>query len=86
MARRAPRVSRPPWAVVSTAWISWAIGAATCRGHTSKSRLAALSLSSAEPKKPASAVTKIRKGNSEVRVDMARWLAMAQPSSSARRQ
>jgi len=34
------------------------------------------------PRKPASAVTKIRKGNSEVRVESAIWLEIAHPSSA----
>jgi hypothetical protein len=34
----------------------------------------------AEPKKPASAVTKIRNGKSDIRIDKAMWLAIAQPS------
>src|ERR1700761_1808535 len=43
----------------------------------------ASSASSLEPKKkPASAVTTIRKGNSAISVDSAMWLAMAQPSSA----
>jgi hypothetical protein len=41
----------------------------------------ASSASSFEPRKPASAVTKIKKGNSEVRIVNAIWLARAQPSS-----
>ena len=44
---------------------------------------AASSASSLEPKKkPASAVTTIRNGNSAIKVDSAMWLAIAQPSSA----
>jgi hypothetical protein len=38
-----------------------------------------------EPMKPAIAVTRIRNGNIDIRVDSAMWLAIAQPSSAAKR-
>ncbi len=58
-------------------------GAATCCGQASSRMRAASSASSFEPKKkPASAVTTIKNGNSAISVDSAIWLAMAQPSSA----
>ena len=42
--------------------------------------------SSLVPKKePASAVTRIRNGNSDISADSAMWLAIAQPSSALKR-
>ena len=53
------------------------MGAATCCGQVCNRMCATLSARLVEPKKPASAVKKIRNGNSEVRIDRAMWLAMA---------
>ena len=70
-------VRRPLRVCVRTLWISFAMGAATCRGQVCNRMCATLSARLVEPKKPASAVKKIRNGNSEVRIDRAMWLAMA---------
>ena len=51
-------------------------------GQASKISLAASSDRLSEPKNPATAVTKIRNGNNEVKVESATWLEMAQPSSA----
>ena len=69
-------------AVVSTSWMSPEIASATRLGQTCSNSSAAWSASSLEPKKPASAVSTIRNGNSAISVDSAIWLAMAQPSSA----
>ena len=70
-ARIAPKVSKPVAGAVSTSCTSEAIGVATTSGQTPSSSFAASSASGCEPKNPASAVTKIRNGNSEVRVESA---------------
>ncbi len=83
MANSTPKVSTSPRVWVSTPVTSLAIGPATSGGQASSSSLAASSARSREPKKkPASAVTTIRNGNSAISVDSAMWLAMAQPSSA----
>ena len=83
-ANNTPKVSTSPRVPVRTPVISRAIGPATSFGQASSSSLAASSASSLEPKKkPASAVTTIKNGNSAISVDSAMWLAIAQPSSAA---
>ncbi len=75
MVRISPRV------VVSTLWISDAIGVATSRGQVSSRSLATSSASSLEPRnEAASAVTTMMNGNSAIKMDSAIWLAVAQPS------
>ena len=61
-----PSVRSPPRGAVSTFDTSSAIGRATTSGHSANTSRAASFASSAEPKKPASAATKMRNGNSEV--------------------
>jgi len=56
-----------------------ASGSATSAGHASIRIRAASSARSLEPMNPAIAVIKIRNGNSDISVDSAIWLAIAQP-------
>src|SRR5436305_939057 len=80
-ASTAPMVKSPPRGCVSTSCTSPAIGPATTCGHDSKiSRVASLARSEV-PRKPASAVMKMKNGNIEVSIDSAIWLAIGQPSS-----
>ena len=81
----APIVSRPPRGAVRTWCTSSAMGLATIAGQAPKISFAASSARLCVPKNPASAVRKIRNGKSEVRVDSAIWLAIAQPSSAENR-
>src|ERR1700691_4744447 len=81
-ASTAPNVSNPPRGAVSTLCTSFAIGPATSFGQAPNIRLAASSERSCEPKKPASAVTKIKNGNSEVSIASAMLLEIGQPSST----
>src|ERR1700722_4258094 len=77
-----PKVRGPLWAWVTTRVIWLAIGPATSLGQASSSRAATWSASSSVPnRKPVSAVTKIRNGNSDISVDSAMWLAIAQPAA-----
>src|SRR3954469_13397181 len=81
-----PIVSTSPRVVVSTLWISPAIGAATSCGQVSSSSLATSSASSLEPRnEAASEVTTIRNGNNAISADSAIWLAIAHPSSARNR-
>ena len=64
-------VSRSPRAVVSTLWISAPIGVAISAGQISRRMLATSSARFFEPRKPASAVTRIRNGNSDISADSA---------------
>ena len=78
-----PMVSRSPRAPSSTRRISLAMGDATSVGHICRTMFATSSASCVEPnRKPASAVTRMRKGNSAISADKAMWLAIAQPSSA----
>jgi hypothetical protein len=59
------------------------MGEATSVGHICRTMVATSSASCVEPnRKPASAVTRMRKGNSAISADKAMWLAIAQPSSA----
>ena len=71
----APRVRTPPRCSVSTRCTSPTMGLATSRGQASKISTPASSASDLVPNRPASAASRIRNGNSEVRTresDMAR--------------
>jgi hypothetical protein len=72
--------------VVSTFWISRAIGPPTSSGQVASMSLATSSARSLEPKKPASDVSTMKNGNIAIRAESAMWLAMAQPSSARKRQ
>ena len=79
-------VSRSLRAPSSTLRISLAIGDATSVGQISSRMFATSSASCVEPnRKPPSAVTRIRNGNSDISADSAMWLAIAQPSSALKR-
>src|SRR5215831_16136627 len=57
----------------------------TSGGHAATIRVATSLAKFCEPRKPASAVTRIRNGNMDIRTDSAMWLAIAQPSSALKR-
>jgi hypothetical protein len=78
-------VTNPPCEVVSTWWISIASGPATSCGQAANRRRATSFASSTEPMKPAMAVTTMTNGNTDMRIDKAIWLAIAQPSSRLKR-
>ena len=84
-ASTAPRVRRPGRACDRTFVTSSAIGAATTGGQLSNSSVTISAWRLGVLMMPPSAVTKIRKGNSAIRADIAMWLAIAQPSSSENR-
>ncbi len=57
------------------------MGAATCEGQASSISCTVSSARFLKSKKAASAVTKIRKGNIDIRAESAMWLEIAQQTS-----